>query len=61
MEYRHACKSLWTFGGENGATIGLDARAACFFPEYMARARPPAECYLPVPFTDDVEVSMRIG
>jgi predicted O-methyltransferase YrrM len=42
-----------------GALIVADN--ADFSPEYLARVRSPANGYLSVPFSDDVELSMRIN
>ncbi|MDR3514317.1 MAG: O-methyltransferase [Azospirillaceae bacterium] len=42
-----------------GALIVADN--ADFCPDYLVRVRSPAQGYLSVPFTSDVEVSMRIG
>jgi predicted O-methyltransferase YrrM len=42
-----------------GALIVADN--ADFCPEYLARVRAPVSAYLSVPFSDDVELSMRIG
>lgn len=41
-----------------GALIVADNADVC--PEYLARVRSPANGYLSVPFSDDVELSMRI-
>jgi predicted O-methyltransferase YrrM len=44
---------------ESGALIVADKADYC--PEYPARVRDPSGGYLPVPFADDVELSMRLG
>ncbi|MFK5595887.1 O-methyltransferase [Methylobacterium sp. HMF5984] len=41
------------------AFVVADNADAC--PDYVARVRHPGRGYLSVPFTDDVEVSMRVG
>ena len=41
-----------------GALIVADDAADS--PDYLARVRSPAQGYLSVPFTDDVELSMRL-